>query len=69
LLDRKLSDYEYNVEALDHCPWGKAFQLMNSLKGGDPDEEAFFKVLRVYCVKRNWEPSVQKASKRLCRPE
>jgi hypothetical protein len=27
---RKLTDYEYNVELLDHWPWNKVFTLMNS---------------------------------------
>jgi hypothetical protein len=31
---RKLADYEYNVELLDHWPWNKIFTLMNNLKGG-----------------------------------
>jgi hypothetical protein len=29
---RKLNDYDYNVEAVDFCPWGKMFRLVNSLK-------------------------------------
>jgi hypothetical protein len=34
---RKLTDYEYNVELLDHWPWNKIFTLMNNLKGGGRD--------------------------------
>jgi hypothetical protein len=35
LLDgRKLTQYEYNVEKLDHWPWNKTFIFMNNLKGG-----------------------------------
>jgi hypothetical protein len=31
---RRVSEYEYNLESLDHWPWGKMFTLMNELKGG-----------------------------------
>jgi hypothetical protein len=51
---RKLSDFEYNVETLDHCPWGKAFQLMNSLKGSDPKIDKLRRMLQEYLVKRKW---------------
>jgi hypothetical protein len=37
--DRRLSDYEYNVEVLDHWPWSKMFTLMNGLEGGGKNEE------------------------------
>jgi hypothetical protein len=45
---RKLSEYEYNVETLEHWPWGKAFQLMNSLKGGEPDVNELGKLILIY---------------------
>jgi hypothetical protein len=35
---RKLTEYEYNVETLDHWPWSKSFILMKCLNGGISDE-------------------------------
>jgi hypothetical protein len=34
IMDRKVSDYEYNVETMDHWPWNQVFVLRNNLKGG-----------------------------------
>jgi hypothetical protein len=41
---RKLTEYEYNVEKLDHWPWSKSFILMNCLNGGISDE--VFRIIR-----------------------
>jgi hypothetical protein len=45
---RRLTDYEYKVELLDHWPWNKMFILMNNLKGGNKEEEEKMKVKNLY---------------------
>jgi hypothetical protein len=48
---RKMTNYEYNVETLDHWPWSKMFILMNNLNGrGEEDIDIIIRLVKEIIV-------------------